>query len=253
MKKTVSVFLAVIMLFGIVVPVFAEDETTENPGQKAELVYAYIESLPDKNEVVRKQGEPEYPDGIEIVLEYSDHSAICVSIEEKEGKFYAGDEEVTYIGKNTDKPLYGRLTAYLEMKGGEIEMSYEFYSLEDTKPGVELVGATIVYVPVKYLVAYTAGSEPNGIVFLLKYSDGSAELKRTNWYYSETSDYFYHFAGPYEVFYDDCNLERQPVGTASVSVGGILLSYNFIDFYGFVNSYYSLHYFISYIIAHIFK
>ncbi len=252
MKKTVSVIIAVIMLCGIITPAFAEDETTEKPGQKAELVDAYVFSLPGKNEVVRKQGEPEYPDGIELQLEYSDDSAVFVKIEEKDGKFYAGDEEVTYIGKNTDEPLYGKLTAYLEMKDGKIKMSYEFYSPEVTKTGVELVGAAIVFVPLQYLITYGSPAAPGGIVFLLKYSDGSSELKKTTECYFEENEYTRYFAGPYEVFYDD-PLEHQPIETAWVSVGGIWLTYNFIDFYGFNNSYYSLHYFISYIIAQIFK
>ncbi len=104
-----------------------------HPDQPELIDATIVESrLPDKNRIVRKNGEPEYPDGIVIQFIYSDTKRENVTIEEREGKYYAKDEEVKYIGKDSEEPLYGNQTAYLEMKNGEIKMSYEFYS---PKPG----------------------------------------------------------------------------------------------------------------------
>ncbi|MBQ8943718.1 MAG: hypothetical protein IJ050_04370 [Clostridia bacterium] len=230
LKKTVSVIIAVIMLCGIITPAFAEDETTENPGQKAELVDAYVFILPGKKEVVRKHGKPEYPDGIVLQLEYSDDSAVFVKIEEKDGKFYAGDEEVTYIGKNTDEPLYGKLTAYLEMKGGKIKLSYEFYSPENPKEGVDLIGAQIVYVPLKNLIVFGIGEskEPDGIILRLKYSDGTSELAEI-----ENVDDQYYMAGPFRVFpWEYAVPEARGFG---LLIGEIEVEPQFYLFYPFVS------------------
>lgn len=234
LKKTVSVIIAVIMLCGIITPAFAEDETTDNPGQKAELVDAYVFSLPGKNEVVRKHGKPEYPDGIVLQLEYSDDSAVFVKIEEKDGKFYAGDEEVTYIGKNTDEPLYGKLTAYLEMNGGKIKLSYEFYSPENPKEGVDLIGAQIVYVPLKNLIVFGIGEskEPDGIILRLKYSDGTSELAEIE----NVDDQYYmadYMAGPFRVFPWEYAVPE--AGGFGLLIGEIEVEPQFYLFYPFVS------------------
>lgn len=133
MKKLFAVLLSALLLCGIVVPAFAKGEVPDKP----ELVAAEIVSIPEKNKYVEKNGDPEYPDGIVLRLYYSDGSISDEMIIEKTGEFFAGNEKVVYIGKPADVVLYGELTAYLELKNGEIMLSYKFYSPEpDTTPSL---------------------------------------------------------------------------------------------------------------------
>ena len=121
MKKLFAFLLSVLIVCGVATPAFAEGAGPDKP----ELVSAEIVSIPEKNKYVEKNGDPEYPDGIVLRLYYSDGTISDEMIIEKAGEFFAGNERVIYIG---DVVLYGELTASLELKNGEIKLSYQFYS-----------------------------------------------------------------------------------------------------------------------------
>ncbi len=179
MKKYLCLLLTLTMLCGIAAPAFAV-ETSEPVEQATVLTDAVIVSIPEKNMVVRKYGNPETPDGIWIRLMYSDGSMVLEKVEERNNKFFAGNEEVVYIGKDTDNELYGELTANLEMNNGKIKLSYEFYSPKNPKPGIELVSATIVFIPLKNLFVFKSGfpDNPQNIILLLRYSDGTMSFEK---------------------------------------------------------------------------
>ena len=140
MKRILSAILAAaILILGCCLPVYSlVSDADEAPGEpaesQAELTGARIISIPDKNRTVAKDGAPEYPDGIVLLLVYSDGTEKEEEIKEIGGEFFAGTEKVEYIGKEGEEKLYGELTARLTLKGGEIELSYEFTSPEPEEP-----------------------------------------------------------------------------------------------------------------------
>ncbi len=129
MKKIISMILALTMLCGIAVPVFAE-ESSEPIEQKAELIGAEIIYLPIKNRFVFKEGNTEYPDGILLKLTYSDNTEVIEEIKENGYEYYAGNEKVVFFTKVIDVIVYGKMNGHLEMKDGEIQLDYNFYSLK---------------------------------------------------------------------------------------------------------------------------
>ena len=129
MKKIISMILALTMLCGIAAPVFAE-ESSEPVEQKAELIGAEIIYLPIKNRFVFKEGNTEYPDGILLKLTYSDNTEVIEEIKENGYESYAGNEKGVFFPKVIVVIIYGKMNGHLEMKDGEIQLDYNFYSLK---------------------------------------------------------------------------------------------------------------------------
>ncbi|MBQ6265483.1 MAG: hypothetical protein IJK60_08565 [Clostridia bacterium] len=129
MKRVVCILISLIMLCGIAEPTFAE-ENSEPVEQKAELIGAEIIYLPIKNRFVFKEGNTEYPDGILLKLTYSDNTEVIEEIKENGYEYYAGNEKVVFFTKVIDVIIYGKMNGHLEMKDGEIQLDYNFYSLK---------------------------------------------------------------------------------------------------------------------------
>lgn len=129
MKRVVCILISLIILCGIAVPVFAE-ESSEPIEQKAELIGVEIIYLPIKNRFVFKEGNTEYPDGILLKLTYSDNTEVIEEIKENGYEYYAGNEKVVFFTKVIDVIIYGKMNGHLEMKDGEIQLDYNFYSLK---------------------------------------------------------------------------------------------------------------------------
>ena len=129
MKRVVCILISLIMLCGIAAPTFAE-ENSEPVEQKAELIGAEIIYLPIKNRFVFKEGNTEYPDGILLKLTYSDNTEVIEEIKENGYEYYAGNEKVVFFTKVIDVIIYGKMNGHLEMKDGEIQLDYNFYSLK---------------------------------------------------------------------------------------------------------------------------
>ncbi|MBQ6265200.1 MAG: hypothetical protein IJK60_07110, partial [Clostridia bacterium] len=196
-----------------------------HPDQPELIDATIVESrLPDKNRIVSKNGEPEYPDGIVIQFIYSDTKRENVTIEERDGKYYAKDEEVKYIGKDSEEPLYGNQTAYLEMKNGEIKMSYEFYS---PKPGdviyaeINVAEAETISYRTKVTLKATASNLDSEyhLVLVVNGSKITGDNKEVAYEYGElTSDlnYFVKIADR------DGNFQKDPYGRDIKKDGGTI-------------------------------
>ena len=102
----------------------------KSPSNGTQLISVDIIYVPLKNRFVFKEGNTEYPDGILLKLTYSDNTEVIEEIKENGYEYYAGNEKVVFFTKVIDVIIYGKMNGHLEMKDGEIQLDYNFYSLK---------------------------------------------------------------------------------------------------------------------------
>ncbi|MBR4727227.1 MAG: hypothetical protein IK080_04995 [Clostridia bacterium] len=122
MKILKALVVCILLLCLFVSPALAKSSSP------MELVDAEIVYIPQKNLTVYTGGPPEEPNGIVLLMHYSNGHSQAVSIKKTESGFFAGSELVCQDGYVLTEIQYGEKTAILCLKDRTIQLPYRYVS-----------------------------------------------------------------------------------------------------------------------------